>query len=195
MSLAIDVLKADEIASVLSDLADLRITVFRDFPYLYDGDLAYERRYLERFSRAQGAVIVVARDRGRVVGAATGAPLGEVEPEFAVPFQHRGYDISKIFYCAESVLLPSYRGRGVGHAFFDHREAHATALGAVLSCFCSVIRPEDHPAKPKSYRSLDGFWRKRGYAPLRDATVSFDWKDINEATETTKKLQVWSREL
>ena len=195
MSLVIEVVRADEMASVLPDLAQLRITVFRDFPYLYDGDLEYEQRYLNRFSQAQGAVIVVAREGAQVVGAATGVPLGEVEPEFALPFQQRGYDMSTIFYCAESVLLSEYRGRGIGHAFFDHREAHARALGATQCCFCSVIRPDTHPAKPATYRSLDGFWHKRGYAPLPDATVSFDWKDVDEDIETQKKLQVWTRQL
>ncbi len=32
----------------LDALAQLRIAVFRDYPYLYDGDLSYERRYLDR---------------------------------------------------------------------------------------------------------------------------------------------------
>ncbi|MFP5511018.1 MAG: GNAT family N-acetyltransferase, partial [Alphaproteobacteria bacterium] len=29
--------------AALDDVARLRIAVFRDWPYLYDGDLAYER--------------------------------------------------------------------------------------------------------------------------------------------------------
>ena len=195
MALKIDVLTAGEMAPVLPDLARLRIEVFRAFPYLYDGDLTYEQRYLEQFSRAKGAVIVVARDGERVVGASTGAPLAEVEDDFVEPFRARGEDIAEVFYCAESVLLPDYRGHGIGHAFFDHREAQARALGARVCTFCSVIRPADHPARPGGYRPLDGFWQKRGYAPLAGATVSFDWKDIGEAEETTKQLQVWSRAL
>lgn len=195
MTLQIDVLKAAEIESVLPDIAALRISVFRDFPYLYDGDLAYEQRYLERFSHADGAVVVVARDGEKIVGAATGAPMAEVEAEFATPFLDLGYEIDRIFYCAESVLLPTYRGQGAGHAFFDHREAQAKALGSKLISFCSVIRPADHPARPKNYRPLDNFWRKRGYAPLETAIASFEWKDVGEEAETTKRLQVWTRSL
>ncbi len=40
------------LAEVLPALARLRITVFRDFPYLYDGDAAYEARYLADFAAA-----------------------------------------------------------------------------------------------------------------------------------------------
>ncbi len=35
-----------------------------------------------------------------------------------------------MFFFDESVLLPAYRGRGLGRpCFFDHREAHARGLG------------------------------------------------------------------
>lgn len=195
MSLVIEVLRGGAIGGLLSDLAKLRIAVFRDFPYLYDGDFEYENQYLEQFSKAPGAVVVVARDGDEIVGAATGAPLAQVERAFAAPFVARGQGVLDVFYCAESVLLPKYRGQGIGHAFFDHREAHAQRLGAKTVCFCSVIRPDNHPSKPSGYRPLDGFWRKRGYAPLDGARVSFDWKDIGQAAETTKQLQVWSRQL
>ena len=40
-----------EIASVINDLARLRVAVFRDWPYLYDGDAAYEREYLARYAK------------------------------------------------------------------------------------------------------------------------------------------------
>ena len=47
--------------AVLDDVARLRIAVFRDWPYLYDGDAAYERDYLRAYTNP-GAVIVTARD-------------------------------------------------------------------------------------------------------------------------------------
>jgi len=195
MTLNFDVLGAADIEPVLPMLAKLRIAVFRDFPYLYDGDLDYEQKYLRRFAKARGAVVIVASDGTRIVGAATGAPLAEVEADFAVPFVDLGHDIHRVFYCAESVLLPEYRGQGVGHVFFDHREAQAKALNADTIAFCSVLRPKNHPGRPSIYRPLDGFWRKRGYLPLKDALVSFDWRDVGESAESTKHLQVWTRSL
>ena len=48
----------DEIYSILPDLARLRMTVFRDWPYLYDGTLEYEEKYLNRFAEAKGAVVI-----------------------------------------------------------------------------------------------------------------------------------------
>ena len=35
----------------LDAVAALRIAVFRDWPYLYDGDAAYEREYLDAYAQ------------------------------------------------------------------------------------------------------------------------------------------------
>lgn len=194
-TIRVEPLTGDALAMALPGLAELRITVFRAYPYLYDGDLRYERKYVEKFSQAEGAIIVGAFDGDRLIGAATGAPMVGQLDEWAAPFRERGYDLASIFYCGESVLLPGYRGRGIGHAFFDHREARARETGATHTCFCGVVRPDDHPAKPADYRPLDGFWRKRGYAPLDGAQATFEWKEVGQRTETPHQLQFWIREL
>lgn len=185
-----------ELNAYLDDLARLRMEVFRDWPYLYDGTVAYEKDYLEKFSKAPGAVCVVALDDDKVIGAATAAPMTEHADEFGEPFQKAGYDISKIFYCSESVLLTAYRGQGLGHAFFDHREAHAKKLGGFThATFCRVVRPDDHPMKPENYISLDGFWKKRGYQPIAGLVATYPWKDIGSDEETEHQMQFWMRAL
>lgn len=194
MTLSTRVLTGEALGAALEDVARLRIAVFRDFPYLYDGDADYERDYLRAY-QSPGAVVVAAMDGARIVGAATGAPMSDHAADFAAAFEDRDEPLDQIFYCAESVLLPEYRGQGLGHAFFDAREAHARALGARWSAFCSVIRPPDHPARPPRWRDLGPFWRKRGYAVLPGVTARFAWKDIGEAAETEKTLQFWMRAL
>nr|WP_273544928.1 GNAT family N-acetyltransferase [Heliomarina baculiformis] len=169
----------------------MRISVFRDWPYLYDGDLAYERNYLEAYRSSDRAAVVGAFDGEKLVGAATGTPLSDHAKEFGAAFECSGIDISKVFYCAESVLLPAYRGQGIGHRFFDLRESHALNHGFKQSAFCAVIRPHDHPARPVAYTPLDPFWKSRGYKPLPGAVASFAWKDVGETEETRKQMQFW----
>lgn len=186
----------EDILGVLDDLARLRITVFRDWPYLYDGTLDYEEKYLRTFAAAKGAVVVCAYDGDFMVGASTGAPMIEHAEEFGEPFRKAGYDIAKIFYCGESVLLKSHRGFGLGHAFFDGREAQARNLGGFThSTFCRVVRPDHHPLKPADYQPLDPFWRKRGYEPVPGLIATYDWKDIDQAGETTHQMQFWMKTL
>ncbi|MBO6549693.1 MAG: GNAT family N-acetyltransferase [Rhizobiales bacterium] len=195
MVVLVQSLTGDDIRVVLPELAQLRMEVFRDWPYLYDGSLEYEEEYLSKFADASGAICVVAYDGEKVVGASTAAPLVEEHEEFTVPFEEAGYDISKIFYCGESVLLKEYRGRGIGHQFFDAREAEANRQGGFThSCFCRVVRPETHPLKPDNYFALDGFWRSRGYTPVLGLIAHFEWKDIDLPNETDHQLQFWMKE-
>lgn len=196
MSIEVRALTGEAIKTVLADLARLRITVFRDWPYLYDGTLDYEETYLAKFASAKGAVCVVARDGETIVGASTGAPMVEHADEFGAPFCKAGYDLDKIFYCGESVLLKSHRGHGLGRQFFALREAQAEALGGFThSTFCRVVRPDDHPLKPADYIPLDRFWTQRGYAPVPGLTATYDWKDIDQPDETTHTMQFWMKAL
>ncbi|WP_084864217.1 GNAT family N-acetyltransferase [Salibaculum halophilum] len=184
-----------DLDAALEDVARLRMTVFRDWPYLYDGSFDYEHRYLQSYRDSAGAILVGAFDGAQLVGAATGTPMEDHAEDFARAFDGQGVALEDIFYCAESVVLPPYRGRGIGHAFFDAREAHARRLGRRYSAFCGVIRPDDHPMKPADYRPLDGFWRKRGYEELPGVVAHFDWTDIGDSGQTSKPLQFWMRAL
>lgn len=195
MSLRFEALTGAAIGSVIDGLAQLRIRVFHDWPYLYQGDLAYERGYLAVYRDNPRAIVAAAFDGDRLVGAATGLPMVDADVEFRAAFDGTDHDPAQVFYCAESVLLPEYRGQGAGHRFFDLREGQARALGLRYAAFCSVKRPDDHPARPESYRPLDGFWRKRGYAPVPGVVAQFTWRDIGEDAETAKPLQVWMRAL
>jgi GNAT superfamily N-acetyltransferase len=196
MALNVKSLVGEEMKAVLPDLARLRMVVFRDWPYLYDGTLEYEQQYLAKLAAAKGAVCVIARDGNEIVGASTAAPMIEHTEEFAEPFERASFDLKDIFYCGESVLLKSHRGHGLGNAFFDHREAHARVLGGFkYSTFCRVVRPDDHPLKPKDYRPLDAFWAKRGYAPRDGLVANYRWKDIDQAEETDHAMQFWMKTL
>jgi len=194
-TIRVETLTGDALARAIDSLARLRIAVFRAFPYLYDGDAGYERAYLAAYVESPGAVVIGAYDGTALIGAATAAPMEDHAAEFAAPFESRGFDPKTILYCGESVLLPAYRGRGLGHAFFDGREAHGRTLGRRYSAFCAVIRPEDHVQRPVNYAPLDPFWRKRGYAPLDGVTARMRWKDVGEAEETGKAMQFWMKGL
>jgi GNAT superfamily N-acetyltransferase len=188
-------LQGPDLEAALDAVAGLRITVFRDWPYLYDGSPEYERAYLEAYRDNPGALIVGAFHEGRLVGASTSTPMEEHAPEFSAPFNALGIPTASILYGAESVLLRPYRGIGLGHRFIDLREAHARALGRTHVAFCSVIRPDDHPARPAVYRTNDAFWRGRGYETLPGAIARFSWKDLGDTVETEKSLQFWMRAL
>lgn len=186
----------EAITAVIPALAALRCEVFRTWPYLYDGDEAYERRYLQIYARSAKAAVIVARDGADVVGASTCLPLADETEAVRAPFIGRGIDPSRVFYFGESVLRTSYRGQGLGVGFFDAREAHARAVSDCdFASFASVVRPPGDPARPPDWQPLDAFWTRRGYARRPDLICHMAWKDLGEAGETEKPLMFWMKSL
>lgn len=185
-----------DIQPYVEDLAQLRIRVFREFPYLYDGDLAYERDYLETYARSAESLFVLALDGARVVGVSTGLPMADETEAFRRPFEAQGLDTRDVFYFGESVLDAAYRGQGLGVRFFAEREDHARRLGRFRWCaFCAVERPADHPLRPAGYRPLDEFWARRGYRHHPQLRTEFHWKDVDQPDETAKPMSFWLREI
>lgn len=185
-----------DIGPWLPAVAELRMRVFRDFPYLYDGDLDYERRYLAAYARSARSVFVLALDGGRVVGASTGLPLVDDAAAFQAPFQAAGIPVESVFYFGESVLLPDYRGQGLGHRFFDEREAHAAGFGDyAMTAFAAVDRAPEDKRRPPGHRDNDAFWAKRGYVRRPDLRMRLAWKELGETEESEKTLTFWLRPL
>ena len=191
-----------ELEQYIDDMARLRISVFREFPYLYDGDMDYERNYLQTYQQCDEAAIVIALDAGNVIGGSSCLPMRHETAAFKQPFlaedanPDHPLSIDTLFYCAESVLDKRYRGIGLGVAFFNYREAYARALGGFTHlCFCGVDRPDDHPLRPAAYQPLDKFWNKRGFNRLPDKQARLSWKDIDQPASTEKTLTFWLKVL
>lgn len=198
MTIEIRVVSGSDVRDWLLAVAQLRITVFRHWPYLYDGNADYEARYLQAYAQSAGSVFVLAIDCSTsaqtVVGASTAIPLQDDAQTFQQPFIERGIAPASVFYFGESVLLPAYRGRGIGHQFFDQRQMHAKHIGNfAMTAFCAVDRSEDDPRRPPDYRGNEAFWKKRGYQKQIGMQCKIAWKDVDEVDETEKTLTFWTR--
>ncbi|MGD9476186.1 GNAT family N-acetyltransferase [Shinella sp. G-2] len=188
----IEIVQGEAVTPHIADLARLRTEVFRAFPYLYEGSEAYEASYLATYAQSPESLFVLAIEEGRIVGASTGVPMTDASAVFRAPFAAGGIAPETVFYFGESVLLSSYRGRGLGVRFFEEREAYARRLGRFDWCaFCAVERPKDHPMRPADYMPLDDFWGRRGYAHRADLRLLLAWQDIDEERETEKPMSFW----
>jgi hypothetical protein len=148
----------------IPELARLRIEVFREFPYLYDGDFDYEEKYLQTYIDCSDSVIVLAFDGDKIVGASTAMPMKYETNELKKPFIENGYNLDDVFYCSESVLNKQYRGLGIGVRFFA------------------------------DYVPLDKFWNKRGYFKHPELSTTYSWKDLDDINETPKPMIFWLKD-
>jgi len=185
-----------DMTGLLPDLARLCTIVFREWPYLYEGDGSYDVSHLQTLVESPRAALIIAYDGNMPVGASTCLPLEDATTNVQAPFLERGWPLTRFFYFAESVLLPPYRDRGIGMTFSLMKEAHARAVSDCdYFCFCTIQRAEDHPLRPTDAKSLDGFRRRLGYIPVPDLHCTMSWKEIGEADDSEMPLLFWVKPL
>ncbi len=192
----VHVFTGPEVVPHLDAVAQLRIAVFRDWPYLYAGDKEYEKKYLATYAESPDSLFVLAFDGERVIGASTGIPLTDETSAFQQPFLDHGFALEDVFYFGESVLLKEYRGHGLGHRFFDERENHARRLGRFgMTAFCAVERDPGDARCPEGFRANDVFWNKRGYRRQDDMFCRLEWQEIGSDVASCHRLRFWLRPL
>jgi hypothetical protein len=99
-----------------------RIRVLREFPYLYDGTLDYERAYLGLSQRSEcSRIVLVTAANGGLIGATICVPLADEVEEFQKPFLAAGLGVEDCLYFGESIVLYEWHGFGLGKEFFGRR--------------------------------------------------------------------------
>lgn len=189
--------KGEEAQKLTIELASLRLKVFSEYPYLYEGNLEYEEKYLETYFKATKSFILMLKDKitNQWIGATTGIWAFEEEESFKAPFISYGMDPKEVFYFGESVLLKEYRGKGLGKIFFEERELFAKTISDIkYLSFCAVVR-EGHPLKPDNYIPLNNFWIQQGFNEVVGLTTKYEWKDIGEDLSTEKTMQFWLKKI
>ena len=183
--------KGKEIVPYIDELARLRIEVFREFPYLYDGNFDYEKKYLAKFGEIDESIVILVLENQEVIGALTGLPIKNESKEITQNLTKK--QLEKGFYLSEILLYKDFRQQGIGQALMNQLE---TSVNKPFTLFllATVIREENHPLKPKDYASLEHFWIKNNYVSTNQ-TFSFSWKDIHNESETTKSLVLWQKEI
>ena len=194
-TIEITVARGDEVLARMDALAELRVRVFREWPYLYDGDAAYEHDYLSTYAKCPEAIVVVASTGGRVIGASTALPLKQEPESVRAPFERAGLPVEAYFYFGESVLLPEFRGRGIGGRFMEERVKEAERTGHRWATFCAVERDPGDPRRPRGFADLHPFWAGRGFERRPDLATEFNWKEIGESESTAKPMVFWVKSL
>ena len=178
----------------LHSIAKLRSDVFKEYPYFEDSQLDRETLYLRKISTSKETIAVLIFDNTTLVGVSLGSPFEIEDPSLHHPFKERKLHVESYFYFGDSVLLKHYRGRGIGHHFFDAREAHVAHYKKFKHiCFCVPDCPIRN--QPQDFVPLIDFWRKRGYVHHPEMTCRLSWKKIDEVHPTEHSMSFWIKDL
>jgi len=183
-----------DVATCLEDLATLRLEIFREFPYLYDGRREDELRYLARYAEITDTCVALAESGGTIIGAGTGIPLSAEGAAIQAGFATAGPDTADIYYIGELLLYPGYRNSRFGSRLFGLMEGHARSCGRYRRLGCAtVLRPDDHPLRSADYLPIERFLERHRFSPLPGSQPGIAWREIDGAVRE-HPMRCWIRE-
>ncbi len=190
-----EIYRGSETAKVADSLYYLAVTVFREFPYLFEPNPETKENHMERYAKMKNSFALLIYDGGKLAGASTASLLKEEVDMVRVPYENAGFDPDKTFYFGESMLLPEYRGMGNYKKIMSERINEAVESGANKASFISVVRPDNHPLKPKDYMHLKSIWNRYGFFENPHVNMKWTWKDVDKPQADLKSLTAWVKDL
>lgn len=181
------------IAEVVDEVATLRLEIFREYPYLYQGRREDERKYLSTYAEAPDACVILAYDGDAVIGAVAGVPLIHEDAQVLDAFAAgTAFQPDAAYYVGELLFRPAYRNGGLGQKLLARLESHILSLGRYRSLTCATVeRPDDdHPLRTRDYIPITRFLARTGFARLSGVTTSFTWREI-DGVKRDHPMQFW----
>jgi len=195
MEITEQLLTGAAITDALNDLATLRLDIFPEYPYLYQGRREDELTYLATYAEAPDACVTLAYDGLTVIGAATGMPLIQEDAQMLDAFAGTTIALGEVYYVGELLFRPAYRNRGLGQKLLERLENHIRSLGRFRTLTCATVeRPEDHPLRPRDYIPISRFLARTGFVRLPGVTTHFIWRE-SDGVKRDHLMQFWIKDL
>lgn len=192
MSIRIEVFKEKETQPYLRLLAQMRLSEYKEFPYLYVGNMEEDFAITNYFTFKDG-LLVIAFQGETVAGMYSGVPMctpSNFLQDCSVQLAGEGVDINKCFYASDLIVNPRFKRQGIGVQLLKRLFQEVKAMGYDTIMGVTSFRPLDHPLRPKDYFDTDSIWEKHGYkkSPLvfsltyptrqADGTVKMEANDL-----------------
>lgn len=200
MGLSIEILIGKDSNDYIEKISQLRIEAFKEYPYLYQGELAYEKQYVRGYTTDSKAMIAIAKLDGTIAGISSGIPLiseSEIVSDAKKIFSAQKINISDYYYYGEIIILPEFRSQGNASKLYSAQDELIKSWGFKYACILTVVREEDHPLKPKDYKSPDKMWEHFGFF-RNNLTTKHHWPTIQSdmsVVDIDNILEFWTKKL
>ncbi len=192
------ILKGEQIKPLTPALARLRINLFREYPYLYDGNIKYESDYLREYAKEPYSMLHMVHYNDEIVALFSGMPLScksSIVLDLKNAMLENGHEnIDKYYYYGEILIVPEFRHYGLFNLLFTSMDYEAKLLGFSDACLLTVEREDSHPLKSLDYVPTDALWQTRGYK-RSGLIVNFDWPTIfpnGETKDIKNPMAAWN---
>ena len=200
MGITVEIYIGQDSTDYIDTISKLRVDVFKEYPYLYEGELCYEKNYMLGYTTDKQAMIAIARVDGKLAGVSTGIPLisnSEIVVDAKKVFLQEKIEIGDYYYYGEVIVLPEYRGRGLTTKLYAAQNELIKSWGFKHVCILTVVREIDHPLKPVDYKSPEKMWEHLGF--FRNKLITdYHWPTI-QADKSVKDikntLEFWTKQL
>lgn len=181
----IHIFEGNDAKPYLSLLADLRLEVFKEPPYLYLGNKEDELHYGARYL-SKNLIISITTINGRFAAIGTGLPLVEAQ-EVIRDVREKLNDLESIYYYGEVIVLSEFRGKGLLKKILATQDEYIKTKGFTKVSMMTVIRD--------SVESELG--EKLGYTKT-EMTIRCPWLTIQpdgSAKKEVNQLLFWIKSL
>jgi GNAT superfamily N-acetyltransferase len=190
--------RGESISSYVKDITDLCISIYAEYPYLYEGTEEEYLPFIEHYTQSKNGIACILFDHEKPIGIAIGMPMNEMREKYKHPFVNARpkENCEELFYLGEFLLLKDYRGQGLGKQMYSELEHLVKEyVGLKKICFCKIDETNQNPLKPENYKALDGFWAKLGFDKCDDINVTVYWRNVCEDNESPHQLVYWLKSL
>jgi GNAT superfamily N-acetyltransferase len=195
MNISERLLQGSQMQEYLEQIAQFRLTISKEYLYLYDGRLKDELLYLQHYANHAEAIAIIVSCGNQLAGAVTAIPLQFESEELTSPFAVTSYPVKRVMYVGELLFYPDYRNKGLGTRLLLRIEQHPLSRNNYeYLTSATVMRPEDHPCRPESYVLIDRFLQRNRFDKLPGVASHFTWKEI-DGTRRNHEMQFWIKVL
>lgn len=187
-----------DVAKFTTLIANYRISFFKKFPYLYEGNMEYESNYLEGILNEKKSLLVVIQFNNSPIGISTSYPLtteADILTETYEKFISENKKPEEYFYYSEIILSDDHRQKGLSKTVYEIQEDYAKTLGFKKICLATVLREKNDIRKPLDYRDSDGLWENLGFSKTK-IIIDYEWPTIQFDSSIQKnknKMIFWEK--
>jgi len=179
--------QGSDMEQYVNDMIRLRLTVFRESPYFYDGTEGEERAYLEQHLHSEKGLFLIAKTGDHVIGMLSGTPMKDRD-DYAYPYVKNAIPTDSIFCLGELVVEQSDHREQIGLNLYQLFEEHVRSLGSYDTISeCVVLHPIAGEGK--------SILMQVGGSKCPNLVYHCFWKEIDQEVSTDHVMEYWSKQL